>query len=92
MLTHRDDNDSAVEAWSATCPASDALKYLPKSTPAYIPALIKMTPDNRCVNWKLVWRGPQPQWTSPKGRILQLGDACHPFIPTSGSGGTMASS
>ena len=92
MMTHKDVDKSATEAWSADCPASDALPFVPESAgwPAYVRGLIKQTPDNRCVNWSLMWRSPQPQWTSPKGRVVQIGDACHPFIPTSGSGAVMA--
>lgn len=52
--------------------------------------LIKATPDNTVLDWKLMWRNPQPQWTSPLGRVVQIGDAAHPFLPTSASGGTMA--
>jgi 2-polyprenyl-6-methoxyphenol hydroxylase-like FAD-dependent oxidoreductase len=37
-----------------------------------------------------MWRDPQPQWVSKGGRVVQLGDAAHPFLPTSFSGGTMA--
>ncbi|UPX11207.1 Salicylate 1-monooxygenase [Ascochyta rabiei] len=37
-----------------------------------------------------MWRDLQPQWTSKIGRVVQLGDAAHPFLPTSFSGGTMA--
>ena len=37
-----------------------------------------------------MWRDPQPQWVSEGGRVVQLGDAAHPFLPTSFSGGTMA--
>lgn len=52
--------------------------------------LIKATPNNQCLDWKLMWRDPQPQWVSEGGRVVQLGDAAHPFLPTSFSGGTMA--
>jgi 2-polyprenyl-6-methoxyphenol hydroxylase-like FAD-dependent oxidoreductase len=37
-----------------------------------------------------MWRDPQPQWVSPRGRVVQMGDAAHPFLPTSGAGATMA--
>lgn len=37
-----------------------------------------------------MWRDPQPCWVSPIGRVVQIGDAAHPFLPTSASGGTMA--
>jgi 2-polyprenyl-6-methoxyphenol hydroxylase-like FAD-dependent oxidoreductase len=56
----------------------------------YVTELIKATPDNTVLDWKLMWRNPQPQWTSPSGRVVQIGDAAHPFLPTSASGGTMA--
>lgn len=52
--------------------------------------VIKETPNNEVLDWKLMWRNPQPQWVSPSGRVVQLGDAAHPFLPTSFSGGTMA--
>jgi 2-polyprenyl-6-methoxyphenol hydroxylase-like FAD-dependent oxidoreductase len=56
----------------------------------YMTELIKATPDNKVLDWKLMWRNPQPQWTSPAGRVVQIGDAAHPFLPTSASGATMA--
>jgi hypothetical protein len=56
----------------------------------YVTELIKATPENTVLDWKLMWRNPQPQWTSPLGRVVQIGDAAHPFLPTSASGGTMA--
>jgi 2-polyprenyl-6-methoxyphenol hydroxylase-like FAD-dependent oxidoreductase len=37
-----------------------------------------------------MWRDPQPRWVSPTGRVIQIGDSAHPFLPTSASGGTMA--
>jgi len=37
-----------------------------------------------------MWRDPQPKWTSPGGRVVQLGDAAHTFLPQSGNGGTQA--
>ena len=52
--------------------------------------LIKATPNHTVLEWKLLWRNPQRQWVSPGGRIVQIGDAAHPFLPTSASGGTMA--
>lgn len=37
-----------------------------------------------------MWRDPQPKWASPGGRVVQIGDAAHTFIPSSGNGGTQA--
>ena len=53
-------------------------------------ALVKTTPKDKIVDWKIIWRDPQPCWTSAGGRIVQIGDCAHTFIPTSGSGATQA--
>lgn len=37
-----------------------------------------------------MWRDPQTKWISPQGRVLQLGDSAHTFLPSSGNGGTQA--
>lgn len=52
--------------------------------------VMKATPYNLVFDWKLMWRDPSPQWTSKGGRVVQIGDAAHPFLPTSFSDGTMA--
>lgn len=38
------------------------------------------------MDWKLLWRDPQPGWASPLGRVVQAGDSAHTFLPSSGSG------
>lgn len=35
-----------------------------------------------------MWREPQPCWASSTGRIIQIGDAAHTFLPSSGNGAT----
>lgn len=53
-------------------------------------AIIRATPPDRLVDWKLVYRDPLPTWVSPKGRIALIGDAAHPFLPTSIQGASQA--
>jgi 2-polyprenyl-6-methoxyphenol hydroxylase-like FAD-dependent oxidoreductase len=50
--------------------------------------VIKRTPLDRLHDFKLMWREPQPCWASPNGRVVQIGDAAHTFLPSSGSGAT----
>jgi 2-polyprenyl-6-methoxyphenol hydroxylase-like FAD-dependent oxidoreductase len=50
--------------------------------------LIEATPDGAIVDFKLVWRDPEPQWVSPGGRLVQIGDAAHTFLPSSANGAT----
>lgn len=38
----------------------------------------------------LVYRDPLPTWVSTHGRIALIGDAAHPFLPTSAQGATQA--
>lgn len=42
------------------------------------------------MDFKVMWRDPQPTWTSPGGRIIQVGDAAHTLLPSSGNGATQA--
>jgi 2-polyprenyl-6-methoxyphenol hydroxylase-like FAD-dependent oxidoreductase len=49
---------------------------------------VEKTPS--LVDWKLVYRDPLPTWVSKYGRIALLGDAAHPFLPTSTQGATQA--
>ena len=52
--------------------------------------LIKKTPAEGLVDWELMWRDPSETWISPHGRVVQVGDAAHAFLPSSGSGATQA--
>jgi 2-polyprenyl-6-methoxyphenol hydroxylase-like FAD-dependent oxidoreductase len=50
--------------------------------------VIRLTPKELLHDFKLLWREPQPSWVSPSGRIVQIGDAAHSFLPSSGNGAT----
>ncbi|KZM26447.1 Salicylate 1-monooxygenase [Ascochyta rabiei] len=89
LLTTKDEDSSSTESWSKSTTTERALKAVDQWDP-FVKEVVKATPDNRVLDWKLMWRNPQPQWTSSGGRIVQLGDAAHPFLPTSFSGATMA--
>ncbi|KAK0452012.1 uncharacterized protein EV420DRAFT_1630458 [Desarmillaria tabescens] len=83
------DNGNATEDWSKTQSSDSALKQVKDWSP-FVPALINAVPNKEVVDWKLMWRNPQPKWISPMGRVVQIGDAAHSLLPTSGSGATMA--
>ncbi|KAK5133283.1 hypothetical protein LTR08_008017 [Meristemomyces frigidus] len=90
-VTH-DDDGSAAESWGHKATPEEVLKYTAAVAgwPEVATRVIKATPADQLVNWRLMWRDPQPTWTSPSGRVVQLGDAAHTFLPTSGNGGTQA--
>lgn len=50
----------------------------------------ELTSSSRLVHWKLRWRDLSENWTSPGGRIIQVGDSAHSFLPASGNGATQA--
>lgn len=56
--------------------------------PEYMNRLIRTTPKDGIVDWKLMSRDPQPNWISPLGHIVQAGDSAHTFLPSSGNGAT----
>jgi 2-polyprenyl-6-methoxyphenol hydroxylase-like FAD-dependent oxidoreductase len=52
--------------------------------------LVACTSNNTIINFELLWRNPQPRWTSPEARVIQIGDSAHSFLPASGNGATQA--
>ncbi|XXH00944.1 hypothetical protein Hte_007295 [Hypoxylon texense] len=83
---------ASKESWKAAVSADEVLKRLNES-PGWDPDLIQVLshiPDKSCIDWTLRWRDPQPQWASSGGRVVQLGDSAHSFLPTSGNGASQA--
>ncbi|RFU33341.1 hypothetical protein B7463_g3031, partial [Scytalidium lignicola] len=86
---------SEKESWNNTIEASEVLEDLEKShgptqwAPIF-KELIKCTPPKTIINFNLLWRDPQPSWTSPGARVVQIGDSAHSFLPASGNGATQA--
>ena len=87
------DTGHAEESWSNRVPLGKALEFTKtlEGWPEYADRVIQATPDKEIVDFKLMWRDPQPKWTSPFGRVVQLGDAAHTFLPSSGNGGKHSS-
>lgn len=52
--------------------------------------IVKATPENNLVDYKLVWRDPLSTWLSPTARVALIGDAAHCHLPTSAQGGSQA--
>ncbi|KAL6711473.1 hypothetical protein ACN47E_004407 [Coniothyrium glycines] len=94
VLTHRDEHD-IDESWSFPGYLKDVKKVL-EGWDSMCWKIVSKTPEEKLVDWKLVYRDPLPNWvsgygTAPgHGRIALLGDAAHPFLPTSAQGATQA--
>ncbi|MCJ1419423.1 hypothetical protein MMC32_005778 [Xylographa parallela] len=92
LVAGRKDDGLATESWHNSTKIEDVLKYTAQvpGWPEIMNRTIRTAPEDGIIDWKLMWRDPQPQWASPGGRVVQLGDAAHTFIPSSGNGATQA--
>ncbi|KAK3346096.1 hypothetical protein B0T25DRAFT_268448 [Lasiosphaeria hispida] len=88
VCTHKD--DAAIEeSWQFPGKVEDVLKVLEGWDPVVL-ELVKATPPDRLFDYKLVFRDPLPTFVSPKSRTVLIGDAAHPFLPTSIQGASQA--
>ena len=58
--------------------------------PPAVAEVIRLTPHGEAIDYQISMRDPHPTWTSPSGRIIQVGDAAHLYHPSSGAGATQA--
>ncbi|KAK3940904.1 hypothetical protein QBC46DRAFT_384095 [Diplogelasinospora grovesii] len=88
VCTHKDDGD-IEENWQYPGDVDTVLKVLEGWDPVVL-ELVKATPPDRLFDYKLVFRDPLPTFISPKARTALIGDAAHPFLPTSIQGASQA--
>lgn len=88
VCTHKDEA-GIEESWQFPGKVEDVLKVLDGWAPV-VQELVKATPADRLFDYKLVYRDPLPTFVSPQCRIALIGDAAHPFLPTSIQGASQA--
>ncbi|KAK3320127.1 hypothetical protein B0T19DRAFT_479118 [Cercophora scortea] len=88
VCTHKDEG-GIEESWQFPGDKADVLRVLEGWDPIVL-ALVEATPADRLFDYKLVFRDPLPTFTSPKARTVLIGDAAHPFLPTSIQGASQA--
>lgn len=88
VLTHKDNAD-IDEDWQYPGKVEDVIQDLEGWDPL-VHELVKATPKDKLVDYKLVFRDPLPTFISPIARIALIGDAAHPFLPTSIQGAAQA--
>ncbi|KAH8894024.1 salicylate hydroxylase [Thozetella sp. PMI_491] len=90
VLTHKDETDIA-ESWSESAKREDVLKHLEKSRfPDIWREFVMVTPEDRLIDYKLVWRDPLATWLSSSKKCAVMGDAAHCHLPTSAQGACQA--
>ncbi|KAL2837826.1 hypothetical protein BJX68DRAFT_249489 [Aspergillus pseudodeflectus] len=88
ILTHKDTAD-IEEGWNKPGDIKDVLELVHDWDPAYRRVWEMMPPEN-IIDWKLIYRPCLPQWVAPSGLVALMGDAAHPFLPTSVQGASQA--
>jgi len=91
VCTHKDDG-KIEESWQFPGKVEDVLKVV-REEDGWDPVvldLVKATPPDRLFDYKLVFRDPLPTFISPCARTVLIGDAAHPFLPTSIQGASQA--
>ena len=89
VFTHKDDGN-IEESWQFPGRVEDCLKYVEGWAPI-VQEIVRSTPKGaRLIDHKLVFRDPLPTFISPKCRIALIGDAAHPFLPTSIQGASQS--
>lgn len=89
VFTHVDDGN-IEESWQFPGRIEDCLKYVEGWAPV-VQEIVRSTPkDARLIDHKLVFRDPLPTFISPNARIVLIGDAAHPFLPTSIQGASQS--
>lgn len=86
ILTHRDETD-IEESWFQPGDMDDVRKLV-KGWDPLVTSAVNVTPS--CLDWKICYRAPIPTWVSKSGKIVLLGDSCHPHLPTSAQGASQA--
>lgn len=91
VFTHKDEEGTGRESWAPKIyPKTIKEKYFQTGEwDERVVDFIDQIPVTMA-DWCLTWREPEDKWVSPKGRVVQIGDAAHPFLPTSGNGATQA--
>lgn len=91
LTTYSQDDHDIQESWSFPGEKKHVLEYLEEGN--FIESLkeiVKMTPADQLIDYKLVWRDPIKTWLGKSGRTVVIGDAAHCHLPTSGQGGSQA--
>ncbi|KAF2733982.1 FAD/NAD(P)-binding domain-containing protein [Polyplosphaeria fusca] len=86
VLTHKDVADVS-EGWNFPAKREDILKAVEGWDPVFVRVWEKI---ENIIDWKLVYRPCLDKWVSDSGLIAILGDAAHPFLPTSTQGASQA--
>jgi len=76
-----------AEGWMFPGKREDILEAIDGWDPAFVRVWEKM---ENILDWKLVYRPCLGKWVADTGLVALMGDAAHPFLPTSTQGASQA--
>ncbi|GLB39359.1 putative FAD binding domain containing protein [Lyophyllum shimeji] len=80
-------DDGSVESWTR----EGSVEKMRREFAGWEPRLQKlMALAKKTLNSKIMYRPPLERWLHPHGRVVLLGDACHPMLPYRAQGAAMA--
>jgi salicylate hydroxylase len=86
VLTHKDIADIS-EGWQYPGNRQEILDTIHDWDPSFVRVWEKI---ENIIDWKLVYRPCLDKWVADSGLVCLLGDAAHPFLPTSTQGASQA--
>ncbi|KAF4470577.1 FAD binding domain-containing [Fusarium albosuccineum] len=88
----RKDEGHSTPSWDKYSSPSMMLEWLSTHSelPPAVAEVIRLTPPGEAIDYQISMREPQLTWTSPSGRVIQVGDVAHVYHPSSGAGATQA--
>jgi salicylate hydroxylase len=87
VMMHPDATEGGVESWTAEG-NMDKMKEYYKGWSPTVQKLLALVPST--LDWKLMDRDPLPSWIHKDGKLVLLGDSCHPMLPYRAQGLAMA--
>lgn len=83
VMVHPDTGFSE-ESWTARASKAKILEHYGDWDVGRLGKLIDQIPDENIMEWRLCQHSPLPTWTH--GKVVLMGDACHPMLPYVGQG------
>ncbi|KAK5562680.1 hypothetical protein LTR43_011720 [Exophiala xenobiotica] len=88
MVMCHPDTGFAEESWTAKASKQKILDHFGSWDPLRLGKLLELIPDDNIMEWRLCQHDPLPTWVI--GKVVLIGDACHPMLPYVAQGAAQA--
>lgn len=82
------DTGFSEESWTAQASKGEILEHFGSWDPSRLRQILDLIPDENVMKWRLCEHDPLPTWVL--GKVVLLGDACHPMLPYVAQGAAQA--